>query len=513
MPVADALARLPRPMRRIALKALTVGALLAVAGCGGEDSGSPLGNALGYLPADAPFAVAIQTDVEGDQAKAVQKIADRFPFADQLKEGLQGSLSEEDLDFEKDVKPALGNEFVVGATDVKSFLSDDSENFVGAIQAKDEGALDKLVEKDRPKEVGEKDGATLYESSDGDIFAVDGDVLVVADSRRTLEGALEQHGADDALSEDALDEATEGLPPDAALRAFFNVEELLAQDPETRDARKVEWVSALQVFGLAASFEDDRVNLDFRLTSGGAELSAEDLPLAPGADSPAVIESEGEVGAGLRDPQQILDFAEAAGQSVDPAGFGDYNTGKETIERRLGLSLEEDVFGQLEDDVSVTLALDGTFGVRGKVRDPAAFNRTLAKLGRELPKLAEGAVGEPIGYARPKRGEDFYALATADGDSVVYGVVDGVFVLANSAERAGRLSREETGQVEGAEGAVALRADAEQLAGQALRRFGGASGLGGAIGGSLFTAPLGELTGSLRAEPDALTGKLELGFD
>ena len=50
---------------------------------------------------------------------------------------------------------------------------------------------------------------------------------------------------------------------------------------------------------------------------------------------------------GIRDLAQVVKFAENAGQAVDPAGFGDYAKAKETIDKQLGVSLDEDLIGQL----------------------------------------------------------------------------------------------------------------------------------------------------------------------
>jgi len=207
---------------------------------------------------------------------------------------------------------------------------------------------------------------------------------------------------------------------------------------------------------------------------------------------------------------QIVDFAERAGQAVDPSGFGDYERSKRAIEQRLDIDIENDLWRQLEGDASVTLAVNGNYGVRAQLRDPDQFDRTLARLGRVLPDIAEGIVGEPVGYARPRRGGDFYALATADGDSVVYGVVDGVFVLANDARTAGQLSKASTTRVRGAPGAVAINANAEQLAQRLLAQL---QGLGTGLGGALVTGPLGRLTGSMSAERDGVTGNFRLTFD
>ena len=503
-----------RPAVRPAALSLLCAAALA-GGCGNDEGGSAssLDNALGYLPEDAPLVIAIGTDPEGGQVQSIEKILERFPFSDQVTQSIEESLTQNEVDFEKDVKPLLGNDFVVGGPDVKAIVGDsEDDQFVGAIEARDADKLEELVKRDDTKEAGEQNGATLYKDSDGDTFAVENGVLIVAGTRDLLDAALEQRDGDGKLTAEVFEEDTKGMPDDALVRMSADLEQLIAADPDTKDAQKVEWVSALRTLGLAISFEDDRANVDFRLATDPEGLTEEDLPIAAGPESPMVIDSAKEIGFGLRGPEQILAFAESAGQAIDPAGFGDYSAGKQAIESRLDLSFEEDLLGQIENDVSVSVGLDGTFGVRAAVKDPKALTRTLDKLGKDLPDIAESAVGEPVGYARPKRGEDFYALATADGDSVVYGVVDGVFVLANDSKRASRLAEDETRAVDGAEGAIAMSADPEQLVGLAVRRYGG-GGIGSALGGSVFAEPLGALTGSVRAETDGLTGRLELTFD
>jgi len=105
-------------MRRLIASFLALSVLL-IAGCGGgDDSGSPLDSALSYLPKDAPFAVAIDTDLGGDQYEALQALLKKFPFGGQIQDSLQQQLEQgASVDFNDDVRPVLGNPFVVGATD------------------------------------------------------------------------------------------------------------------------------------------------------------------------------------------------------------------------------------------------------------------------------------------------------------------------------------------------------------------------------------------------------------
>jgi hypothetical protein len=179
------------------------------------------------------------------------------------------------------------------------------------------------------------------------------------------------------------------------------------------------------------------------------------------------------------------------------------------------VSLDDDLVGQLTGNVASTISIDGKFGVRAELKDPRAFERTLAKVANVLPSFAEGAGFGTVGLSKPSRGEDFYALAQPDGDAVVFGVVDDVLVVANDPNRAGQLAGAQPSAVPGAKGSVAVSANAQEIVNALLGEFGPALGLGdlGGLGGALFTRPLGDLTGFMSASSDELRGKFTLAID
>ena len=88
-------------MRRLAAIALCL-VPLAAAGCGsGGPSGnakSPLDEALGYLPKSAPFAVAIDTDVNDAQWKSLIANVKKFPFSGQIENSLKSSIKKQGLE-------------------------------------------------------------------------------------------------------------------------------------------------------------------------------------------------------------------------------------------------------------------------------------------------------------------------------------------------------------------------------------------------------------------------------
>jgi hypothetical protein len=505
-----------RPMRRLVWTSALVACLslsLGIAACGEESTASgSLDGALAYVPKDAPFVAAIETDLGGEQYDALDSILQKFPIGGSLEEMLREELnrSTDGIDFEQDVKPLLGNPFVVAGTSVETFAGGSGEgDFVAAIQVEDEGKLDELIQKANVQEKGEVAGATLYEDR-GTLFAVEGDMVVFAESQQPLEQALERADGDDHLDEQAFEDGLARLPEDSIARVYVNLQALIETDPDTRDARNVEWVAALRSLGMTASATKEAVTIEFNLRTDAEELSEEDLPIAAGDEAPPVLRREGEVGFGLRDPAQIVRFAEAAGQAVDPGGFGEYTRAKKALEARLEIDIDEDLIGQLSGDVSATLSAGGRFGLRAELEDPARFERTLAKAAPELPSLAEGAGGQRVTIER--RG-DLYVLSQAEGETITFGVVDDVFVLGQGEDAAEvrRLAQEQPVEVPGAKGAVVVSADAEQLVNELLRFYG--VGPGGPFGAQLFTGPLGQLTGSVSATTDGVKGRLTLEIE
>ena len=92
-------------MRRLILILALLACTIAVgAGCGGGDddsSGDPLESALAYVPSGTPFAVAIDTDVEGDQYKALEKILGRFPGGGGIAQSLRNQLEAYELELRR----------------------------------------------------------------------------------------------------------------------------------------------------------------------------------------------------------------------------------------------------------------------------------------------------------------------------------------------------------------------------------------------------------------------------
>lgn len=493
----SAAAKVRGPVRGLAISLAL--ACLALAGCG-DGADGPLDTALGYLPADAPLAVIVPTDLDdGGAAEAVEEI----PFGPLLLHALRSEVLGDGLDFERDVEPLLGNEAVIGLADPRAALAGGGlRGVVAALETEDGDALERLV-RDRAERVGEAEGARLYRAGDEAFLAIDGDMLVAADSEDGLRAALARPESDDRLRESDVAPALDDLPEDAAARVVVNVAALLGADPEAEAARRVPFIGALKTLAATASLDDGRIAIDFALTASG-DLDDDELPLATGDEAPPVIGRGRELGAGIRNPARLVAFAQEVARAVAPEGAARLEAAKRRIAAG-GVDLDRDVVAQFEGDAAIALALDGGLAVRAELADPDAFERTLERLVGLIPDVARRAGLGDVGVSGPTKG--FYAVAGENGDGVVFGVVDGVFVLSDDPERAADLAGERPRPVEGAKGALVAQADAGRLLSALL------SELGELLGGLGIELPLGPLTATLAADEDGLRGRLTLALD
>ncbi len=267
-------------------------------------------------------------------------------------------------------------------------------------------------------------------------------------------------------------------------------------------------MAALRTLGMTAVAKDDALELELNLRTEGEDLSDDSLPLAAGDEAPGVVRREGEFGFGLRDPSQLIAFFESAFQAIDPASYGDYETGKQAIAASYDIDLDEDVFDQMTGDLSVSVAVDGSFGARAEVTDPGAFARTIDRVAEALPELGAG-----LGVSAVRPAGRLYEAQLADGGRLAFGVSNEVFVVASTPARALALAEAEPSQVDGAQGSFVMTADAERVALQVIDALGSQLGVAGLLGGGLFARPLDELNGSLETSTGGMRGSFSLTLD
>jgi hypothetical protein len=471
--------------RRLAVVAAALA--VALAGCGGDDekSTTPLGEALAYLPEDAPAVVVLETDSEHAQWRQVDDLIQKFAVADQIRDEAKDLITRGDLDFDEDLAPQLGNEVVVGVPDG----SKGGRDYVVALKLKDVARARTLLPK--LKQAG-------LESR------LDGHILVAAPTRPLVDAAVAQSDADDRLTEDRFEDdlgrLAEGEP---LLRATGDLQRAVESKQAAGAADALPWIGALRRFAAVGTARPDGLALDFDVRT--ENVDAADLPLAPGPEAPPVPRREGEIAVAAREPargaaliNRLRDFLPRT--KAHSAALND------ALER-IDVDLARDLFAHVGDVGAMSFAVDGTRVGRADLKDPKAFAATLAKLAAELPGAARGDIGFTI---EPGGGAGFYRLNADRGRQLFVGVVDDQVALGEEAGRARDFAAEASTPVPGARGSLAFFADSESVANAIIeRRTSGPL----VLLGQLATVPLGDLRGWAETTPTGISGHAELKIE
>ncbi len=217
---------------RFALVALLATAAL-VSGCGGAAAQIPESASL--APADAVVFARITTDDDSSQWQKAERVLERIPgVRDTLVSAIEQQLSDEGLDWETDVAPALGDEVVVVATA--------KLRPIVLLQPESEEKLAALLEKsDEAPARGEVDGWVALAEKDADL----------ADYRAALErGTIEGDEAFAAGLEALPDESLGLVWVDMAVLTD-ELSPVFQQATQEKIDLGIDWLSA------AVSAEDD----------------------------------------------------------------------------------------------------------------------------------------------------------------------------------------------------------------------------------------------------------------
>jgi hypothetical protein len=466
-------------VRRLA--ALAAALAVALSGCGGtsKKAATPLGDALAYLPKDAPAVVAIETDPAQGQWKQVDDLIQKFSVAPQIRQQGKDRIARGPLDFDRDLRPQFGNELVVGVPKA-------GPGYVVALKLKDPAAA--------------KNGLQAKLKADGLESRIDGDVLVAAPTSSGVSGAVEQHGLDNALTEQQFETDLGRLKGgDPLVRATGNFQTALGSAQSARAREALPWIGSLRRFAATGTARPDGLAVEFDVRTDS--VPARDLPLAPGPRSPPVPRRDGEIAVAVRDPGRTLGFVQRLGQLM-PKTPGSRST-LERLLRAGGVDVQRDLIAKLGDSGAVSLPLNGTYVARADLKDPKGFAASLAKLYSALA-LAPGILGFSI---EPGGGAGFYRISGTNGRQLFVGVTGNRVALGDEAGRARDFATAKASPVPGARGSVALAADGRSVANKIIeRRFSGALGLFG----QLVTQPIGDLTGWAETTPTGIAGHADL---
>ena len=344
---------LGRVALRWPLLALLLVVGLAVAACGGGDSdkgGAIAGLSDGegsvpegadLLPADVPVLITLNTDLDSEQWQQAGAIAERFPGSqDVIDEALRG-LAGEGLDFDEDIRPALGTEASIA---VLELTTDGEDAPVAAVLKPSEGAeLESLLERN-----------AADDPDDAPVWRVVDEWYMLADDEATLDAVLAGADASPLSDDDRFKNVMESLPGDSLARIWVSpavVDDALAQaaaeNPDTFEAVQSMLGVGEGTFegtGLALRAVEEGIALVGISKTSGAPVPgsgpADILDLAPGGALAYVSLRD------LRDSiDQIIDLA------LEHQPEAEMQLGQ--VEALLGLTIEDDLLPLFENEHAV----------------------------------------------------------------------------------------------------------------------------------------------------------------
>jgi Protein of unknown function (DUF3352) len=380
---------------RFALALLLLPLALAVAACGGgSTSATGTGTASGaeVTPADAVAFISLNTDDGSEQWQQADELLKKLPVRDKLLQSLEESLADENLDFEQDVRPALGP--TLGLALIETGAGENA--LVGMTQADDEEKLNALLAKgDEPTAHEDVDGWTVFSDNQAalDAFTADGDKL-----------------ADDEAFQDAMADLPEAANAKAYLGGAGTTTALRRQVPLFGAAAPTsfDWVS------LAVSSEDDGWKIDGFAKGGGGGSEPVDSALLEEIPSGALVAVVFD-GSNTSALDQLRKNPALSLQSAQ-------------LERLLGISLE-DVVGLLRGEVALYVRPGSPIPEVTLISKPDSPDAALQTLDRAITRI-----GVMTGNA-PKRttiGGVEVRQFDYDEYSFFYGVRDDALVVSTS---------------------------------------------------------------------------------
>ena len=400
--------------------------LALAAGCGGgggggsssgggkqASSGGVAGAGAAALPASAPAFIALSTDFDSDQWKQIEALGAKFPGYETLLAQGRKQLAAQGVDFERDVKPALGPEVDLAWLDFKS-----SDHFVFVTKPSDPKKLDALVAK--AKQPPARADVNGY--------------VALAKTKALVDSASSATGH---LSDDpSFKEAMAALPGGDVVRAFLNGAQVQAalqtaiengasgpsgstfSLPAGASIGKLDWIAA------GGSAQSDGVRLD-------AVVKLEPAP----AIAAFSAELPKDFAAGAIAYAGFANLDQAAKSALDALGKSSPSLNQQLgqLEGVSGLSLDKDVIPLLKNEGAVAVYPSTekvpTIVFALKVADEAKARKLLDQLGALVALGGGGGTGPAAanvpGYPNAKQ-------LQIGSTAIFYGTANGKLVVSNT---------------------------------------------------------------------------------
>jgi hypothetical protein len=217
--------------------------------------------------------VAIDSDTGSDQWQQLDELAQRFPGRDKAIAHFEDELTKEGLDYESDVKPALGPELDLA---IASAGSEKSPRVVGLTKPDDPAKFKALVVKLNKSDSGDENA--VYRELEGGWYAISHTQVAITSVLKGNQTAL----ADD----DTFKQAMGKLPADTLVKAFLDGQRLstLVSQTAASGGSSVDpsmfGLDKLKYVAVSASAEDDGIRI--RGASSGGPAGGGETTLAEG---------------------------------------------------------------------------------------------------------------------------------------------------------------------------------------------------------------------------------------
>jgi hypothetical protein len=411
-------------------------ALLA-AGCGGSSDSSGGSDPASVAPPSVPIFIDFTVKPEGATKSNIEDLAKKLAGIDDLGDlivtELESSASEdgEELDFEKEVEPWLGEQ---GGLFLQEYEGEDFEGYGAAIQTEDEGAAQDFVDKqaessDEAAKDGSYEGVDFKVQEDETTIGVFDGFVVFAENEAIFKSMVDASNGENLAGEKAFSSAIGNVPDENAADVFVDVGGLIEEagneiDSDTQaflDSVGIEPKEATAVASLVPN--SDNVELDISSNISGDNPPSGDaselLGSLPGTSVGALASAEfgkrfnegidklDEEGIpGQVPPHQLKKALKEAGVDLESiaSSIGDvglYVTGnsEKTLAGALVMEAEDETQAtNTVSNVGLFLRKAGVPGVTKISEGATGFSIRSAELGRQPVIVAAKGDRIVIGY-------------------------------------------------------------------------------------------------------------------
>jgi hypothetical protein len=268
------------PAALAAIAALAI-ALLAGCGGGGSDSGSDPAT---LAPPKAPLFIEAAVQPEGELKSNIDSLAKSLGGVDDLG-GLivselekSASSSGEELDFEKEVEPWLGEK---GGLFFQEYDGSDFTGYGVAIQTTDPTATQDFIDRqvgssEEPVQEGSYEGVDYkVQTDDGTTVGVVGDFIAIGEDLQSFEAMVNASNGESLAEEESFSNTVDAAPSGSFADVFVDIGGLIEQsggsiDPEAQQFLDSAGIDAKDATAVASLIPgSDQVEIDVSTDLGG----------------------------------------------------------------------------------------------------------------------------------------------------------------------------------------------------------------------------------------------------